>query len=210
LSQVFRSILSNRIPGQVVVQITDRCNARCPQCGMRVTESFARSTLETDTIKRMIDAAACRGVQAISFTGGEPLLDLPRLVELIRYAGGAGIPFIRTGTNGFMLTNPEKKGFEDRVSRMVEQLADSPLRNFWISLDSAVDHVHDAMRGFPGVVAGIAKALPIFHQAGIYPAVNLGINRNVGGDANPIAASERIRLGPGLSGQVLLSIRKSL
>jgi hypothetical protein len=182
LSQVFRSILSNRIPGQVVVQITDRCNARCPQCGMRVTESFARSTLETDTIKRMIDAAACRGVQAISFTGGEPLLDLPRLVELIRYAGGAGIPFIRTGTNGFMLTNPEKKGFEDRVSRMVEQLADSPLRNFWISLDSAVDHVHDAMRGFPGVVAGIAKALPIFHQAGIYPAVNLGINRNVGGD----------------------------
>jgi MoaA/NifB/PqqE/SkfB family radical SAM enzyme len=168
-----------------VVQITDRCNARCPQCGMRVTESFARSTLETDAIKRMIDAAACRGVQAISFTGGEPLLDLPRLVELIRYAGGAGIPFIRTGTNGFMLTNPEKKGFEDRVSRMVEQLADSPLRNFWISLDSAVDHVHDAMRGFPGVVAGIAKALPIFHQAGIYPAVNLGINRNVGGDGYP-------------------------
>ena len=56
MSQVFRSILSNRIPGQVVVQITDRCNARCPQCGMRVTESFARSTLQTDTIKRMIDA----------------------------------------------------------------------------------------------------------------------------------------------------------
>jgi hypothetical protein len=66
---------------------------------------------------------------------------------------------------------------------MVEQLANSSLRNFWISLDSAVDRVHDAMRGFPGVVAGIAKALPIFHQAGIYPAVNLGINRNVGGDA---------------------------
>ncbi|MBR9986665.1 MAG: hypothetical protein KFF68_12210, partial [Desulfosarcina sp.] len=36
---------------------------------------------------------------------------------------------------------------------------------------------------FPGVVAGIARALPIFHRAGIYPAVNLGINRNVGGDA---------------------------
>jgi hypothetical protein len=46
-----------------------------------------------------------------------------------------------------------------------------------------VDRVHEAMRGFPGVVAGIAEALPIFHQAGIYPAVNLGINRNVGGDA---------------------------
>ena len=31
------------------------------------------------------------------------------------------------------------------------------------------------------MVAGIEKALPIFHRAGIYPAVNLGINRNVGG-----------------------------
>ena len=141
------------------------------------------STLKTDTIKKLIDAAACRGFQAISFTGGEPLLDLPRLVELIRYAGGAGIPFIRTGTNGFMLANPEKKGFEDRISRMVDQLADSPLRNFWISWIPPWTRVHEAMRGFPRVVAGIAEALPIFHQAGIYPAVNLGINRNVGGDA---------------------------
>ena len=39
------------------------------------------------------------------------------------------------------------------------------------------------MRGFAGVVAGIEKALPIFHRVGIYPAVNLGINRNVGGRA---------------------------
>jgi len=64
---------------------------------------------------------------------------------------------------------------------MTEQLADTPLRNFWISLDSSVDGVHERMRGFEGVVAGIEKALPIFHRAGIYPAVNLGINRNVGG-----------------------------
>jgi MoaA/NifB/PqqE/SkfB family radical SAM enzyme len=148
---------------------------------MRTTESFTRSTLATDQIKKLIDAAAKRGFQAISFTGGEPLLDLPRLVDLIRYAGHAGIPYIRTGTNGFMLRNPDKSDFYDRVSRMVDMLADTPLRNFWISLDSGVDAVHEEMRGFPGVVAGIAKALPLFHRAGIYPAVNLGINRNVGG-----------------------------
>jgi hypothetical protein len=180
---LLKSILKNRIPGQVVIQVTDRCNARCPQCGMRVTESFARSTLDTEAIKKMIDAAALQGVQAISFTGGEPLLDVSRLATLIRHAGAAGIPYIRTGTNGFMFANPEKKGFEGRLARMVDQLADTPLRNFWISLDSALDDVHEGMRGFPGVVAGIARALPIFHRAGIYPAVNLGINRNVGGAA---------------------------
>ena len=148
---------------------------------MRSTESFARSTLATDQIKKTIDAAAERGFQAISFTGGEPLLDLPRLAELIRHAGEAGMNYIRTGTNGFMFGNPEKPDFSDRVSRLVDMLAQTPLRNFWISLDSSVAEVHEKMRGFPRVVAGIAKALPIFHESGIYPAVNLGINRNVGG-----------------------------
>ena len=39
------------------------------------------------------------------------------------------------------------------------------------------------MRGLPGVVQGIEQSLPIFHANGIYPAVNLGINRRIGGEA---------------------------
>lgn len=191
MKHLIRCILNNRVPGQLVVQITDRCNARCPQCGMRTTATLQRATLDTPTIHRLIDAAARRGFQAISFTGGEPLLDIDRLIGLIRYAGDAGIPFIRTGTNGFIFRHPEQADFTDRISRLVERLASTPLRNFWISLDSSDDQLHEQMRGFPGVVAGIAKALPIFHQGGIYPAVNLGINRNVGGcltrDLKPVA-----------------------
>jgi hypothetical protein len=38
------------------------------------------------------------------------------------------------------------------------------------------------MRGLPGVIRGIEKALPIFREYGIYPSANLGINRNIGGD----------------------------
>jgi hypothetical protein len=182
-TQLFNAMRHNRIPGQMIVQITDSCNARCPQCGMRTSASFDRSTLSRDMIKRTIDAAAGQGVQAISFTGGEPLLDMDRLVELIDYADSAGIPYIRTGTNGFMFRRPDHPDFHDRVSRVVDALSATGLRNFWISLDSAVDHVHEQMRGFPGAVSGIAKALPVFHRAGIYPAVNLGLNRNVGGHA---------------------------
>jgi hypothetical protein len=149
---------------------------------MRATEAYTRSTLSTSTIKRMIDRAANQGVRSISFTGGEPLLDISRLTDLICHAGIAGIPYIRTGTNGFVFRHPERLDFESRVSRLADRLAATPLRNFWISLDSSVDVVHEEMRGFSGAVAGIAKALPVFHRAGIYPAVNLGINRNVGGD----------------------------
>ena len=94
-------LLRGRVPGQLVIQLTDRCNAACPQCGMRATVRFDRSSLSMDEVRRMIDAAAEKGVQALSFTGGEPMLRFADLAELIRYAGAAGIPCIRTGTNGF-------------------------------------------------------------------------------------------------------------
>ncbi len=175
-------LAAGRIPGQLVIQMTDHCNARCPQCGMRVTERFPRSRLATDEIKGIIDGAAEKGVRAVSFTGGEPLLHLADLAELIRHAGAAGIDFIRTGTNGFLFADPKRRGFRSRVERVVDTLAATPLRNFWISIDSAVAEVHERMRGFPGVVAGIEQALPLFHERGLYPSVNLGINRNIAGD----------------------------
>ena len=68
------------------------------------------------------------------------------------------------------------------MTRLADQLASTPLRNFWISLDAFVPEVHESMRGLPGVVEGIGKALPIFHRAGIFPAANLGINRRLGGE----------------------------
>jgi MoaA/NifB/PqqE/SkfB family radical SAM enzyme len=134
-----------------------------------------------DQIRSLIDAAADKSFQAVSFTGGEPLLFPKRLAQLIQYAGNAGIPYIRTGTNGFVFRNPERPGFEKRVRMLAESLTATPLRNFWISIDSYVDDVHEQMRGFSGVMRGIEKALPIFHDLGLYPSANLGINRNISG-----------------------------
>jgi MoaA/NifB/PqqE/SkfB family radical SAM enzyme len=171
----------NRIPPQLVVQITNRCNARCPQCGMRRSADIARFDLSGAVMARILDGCAERGVQAISFTGGEPLLRRDELVRWIDAAGKAGIPYIRTGTNGFLLCGADRSGFTERIQRLADRLAATPLRNFWISLDSAEPEVHERMRGLPGVVAGIARSLPIFHAAGIYPSANLGLNRYVGG-----------------------------
>lgn len=172
----------NRIPGQVVIQTTNRCNAICPQCGMRRTASIHRSSLSTDTIQRILKACAEKGIQAVSFTGGEPMLDVDRLIQWITFAGRLGIPYIRTGTNGFVFRGAERPDFSDRMKRLAERLAQTSLRNFWISLDSHIPEVHEQMRGLNGVVKGIEKALPIFHAAGIYPSANLGLNRMVGGE----------------------------
>jgi MoaA/NifB/PqqE/SkfB family radical SAM enzyme len=175
------SLVKGRMPGQLVIQYTDKCNARCPQCGMNETFDYPRSKADNEQVKKTMDAAARQGVKAISFTGGEPLLFLDEIITLIKYAEQAGIQFIRTGTNGFIFMNPDDRNFQRRINLIAEKLAATKMRNFWISIDSAIPEVHEQMRGLPGVIKGLERALPIFHQYGIYPSANLGINRNIGG-----------------------------
>ncbi len=176
-------IVKGRSPGQLVIQYTDACNATCPQCEMSVQNRFKRSRLGNDKVKKIIDASCEAGIKAISFTGGEPFLYFEDLLGLIDYAGKRGIDYIRTGTNGFIFMNSSGTDFKPRIERMAEKLAKTRLRNFWISIDSAIPEIHERMRGLPGVIAGIEKALPIFHSFGIFPAANLGINRNINGAA---------------------------
>jgi uncharacterized radical SAM superfamily Fe-S cluster-containing enzyme len=114
----------SRVPGQLVIQFTDHCNARCPQCGMRVSERFSRSKLSQGDVYRILDAAAAKGFQVVSFTGGEPLLFLQDLADLMHYAGKVGIQYIRTGTNGFIFAKPEASSFTSRM----HTYAHEPLR----------------------------------------------------------------------------------
>jgi sulfatase maturation enzyme AslB (radical SAM superfamily) len=174
-------LLQHATPGQLVIQFTNHCNATCPQCGMRITNKIERNRIPVNDIKRIIDAAARRKIQSISFTGGEPLLFIDDLAELIDHANQAGIPMIRTGTNGFIFRNSDEKEFNSRVQRVAKKLYDSGLRNFWISIDSANPTLHEKMRGLTGVMDNLKKGLRIFHDAGLFPTANMGINRNMAG-----------------------------
>ncbi len=171
---MFKALFGN-IPGQLVIQITNRCNGVCPQCGMRRTAAITRCTLPPHKIKDAVKQCGESGFEAVSLTGGEPFINLGEIFDLLDYAGQAGIPYLRTGTNGYMLVDAEM----EQITHFAKRLAATKVRNFWISLDSADTKTHETMRGLPGVTDGIKKALPIFHAHGIYPAANLGINRNV-------------------------------
>jgi MoaA/NifB/PqqE/SkfB family radical SAM enzyme len=194
---ILSSVWTGHMPGQLVVQFTDHCNACCPQCGMNKTNHFPRNRLDVDEIKRMLDAAAQKGICVVSFTGGEPMLHFHDLISLINHAGQAGIEYVRTGTNGFIFSEHQRQGFHSRVTRIAETLAGTPLRNFWISIDSSLPDVHEQMRGFKGLIGGIEKALPIFHEHGIFPSANLGINRNIAGES-----TRRVRIRNGSIGEI--------
>jgi uncharacterized Fe-S cluster-containing radical SAM superfamily protein len=180
LSKALLALLWGRLPGQLVIQYTDSCNARCAQCGMAADNRFDRSKLDDNLVRRILETAASRGVMSVSLTGGEPLLYTRQVFELLAYARDLGIRFTRTGTNGFMLRDHAMPGFEGRVARLAARISTAKLHTFWISLDSADAAYHEANRGLPGVYEGIRRAMPLFHSHGVYPAVNLGLNRMMG------------------------------
>ena len=139
---------NDRVPGQLIVQITDHCNAGCPQCGMRRSADFARSRLPKEQVFRIVDRAAEQKIYALSLTGGEPMLFLDDVVDVLNHAGRRGIKYLRTGTNGFVFSDPDSARFVEKVTGLAEKLASGPVRNFWISIDSAVPEVHEAMATF--------------------------------------------------------------
>lgn len=145
--------------------------------------------MEIDEAKKIIDHAAANNVSAISFTGGEPLLYFNEITELINHASKAGIKYIRTGTNGFLFQNHNHPDFMRRIEMIARALAFTSIYTFWISIDSSIPSLHEKMRGLPGVVEGMRKALPIFNKYDIYPSANLGINRNLG-ELNGITARD--------------------
>ena len=75
--------------------------------------------------------------------------------------------------------NSDRPDFTPRISRLAEALAATRLYSFWISVDSPDPELHESMRGLPGVMKGIERALPIFHQHGIFPSANLGITKAI-------------------------------
>lgn len=90
---------------------------------MRRTTLMPHKAMATSKVKQLIDTAAERGVQALSLTGGEPLLYLDELTEFTHHARKAGIPYVRTGTNGFIFAGHDKPGFEKRMHDTAERLS---------------------------------------------------------------------------------------
>ncbi len=184
LGLILSSVRKGYAVPQLVTQYTTNCNAKCPQCGMRRTNKISRVVLEKDYVKRVIDYAVAKwDIQFLSFTGGEPFLFADDVIELINYATDKGIKYVRTGTNGFIFQYNSSKSddFEIKTRSLIEKLSETRLYTLWISIDSSDPQTHEQMRGFDGLIKGIEKAIRIFEEYGMYPAVNLGLNRNIAG-----------------------------
>jgi len=95
-------------PRHMTLELTAKCNFRCPYCYCVWHEypAIARPALGTDGWKAVLDACAADGVEDILFTGGEALLR-PDLFDILGHARRR-LPSARLSlfTNASRLTEP--------------------------------------------------------------------------------------------------------
>lgn len=110
---------------------TYRCNCKCSMC--RIWGKGGAEEFGTTEMKRLVDELKTAGVDAIGFTGGEPLMRTD-IFELIAYAKSKNI-YTHLSTNATLLT-PEA----------AKKLLESGLDSVSISLDSPRPGTHNGIK----------------------------------------------------------------
>ena len=132
------AILKQRIPLNVMVSVTNRCNSRCRYCDI---PSRRQRELTPEEMIRLIDEMAGAGTRRLGVWGGEPLLrdDVGAIVHRAKSHG----MYVTLDTNGYLLEQrlPELEGLDHVI----------------IAFDGP-EHAHDANRG-PGTFRKAMRAI---------------------------------------------------
>jgi MoaA/NifB/PqqE/SkfB family radical SAM enzyme len=128
-------------PIQLIIFVTDRCNARCVHCFNWRSLNQGGDDLSLSELEHL--SAELGSLQTIGISGGEPFLreDLPEIFDL--FSGRNHLVDIAIPTNGLM---PER--ITTSVRRMLEKNQATRI-SISLSLDG-LESMHDRIRGVPG------------------------------------------------------------
>ncbi len=168
-----------RRPTLVEIELTEKCNLRCPVCFMAAEEVQATAAPGPDlselaTVFSSILKQTGPGT-SIQLTGGEPTMrpDLTKIVELGRQTGFAAI---EVNTNGVVLgRNPE----------YAKTLAAAGVSGIYLQFDGLTRQVYETIRG-ADLLGTKLKALQHCRDAGIQVVLAMtvisGVNQHQMGD----------------------------
>lgn len=123
----------------VLMEVTDRCNMRCPICFASAQENVAPDP-DLDTIATMFEAILeAGGPYPLQLSGGEPTVrdDLPEIVAL---AKEFGFKHVQVNTNGLRIA---------REPGYLEALKAAGTDLIYLQLDGVSDSVYTMIRGIP-------------------------------------------------------------
>lgn len=150
-----------RKPHSCSMVLLTQCFLRCKMCRMWDSQDDPRKATLSEwknfisSLKDVLD-----GPRELVFSGGEPLL-YKDIFDLIRFGTESGFKTLMP-SNGYLIDG-----------EMARRIADSGLKEMFVSLDSTSCKTHDFLRGKDGACAKTMKALEYLH--GHCPDLRLGI-----------------------------------
>lgn len=175
------SFMGARIPINVMLSVTNRCNSHCTYCDIPLREQQELTDAE---IHRLIDEMAGAGTKRLGIWGGEPLLR-DGIGDFIRHARERGM-YTTMDTNGYLLPS--------RISSLQH------LDHILLSIDGQEQH-HDANRE-PGSFRRTMRGLEVAIDQGMNAWTITVLTRN-NLDSIDFILDEADRLGFMASFQVL-------
>lgn len=151
-------------PTLAEIEVSLRCNLRCPVCFMAAENQAPDPSLETlDGMFATIERNSGKQT-AIQITGGEPTLrpDLPEIVAMGRRHGFTGIEI---NTNGLVLAqSPE----------YLHNLIEAGLSGVYLQFDGLSDEVYRQVRG-ANLLAEKLRAIEVCRAAGIQVVLSVAL-----------------------------------
>ncbi|MCL4488910.1 MAG: radical SAM protein [Chloroflexi bacterium] len=126
------------MPTLAVMDITNRCNFRCPICFAESNGHGRSYFLDPTLIRRMLESLVSRATpcQHIQFSGGEPTLH-PEFPAILRSARELGFTHIQVASNGSRMIDAD----------YVKLCEDSGLHTIYLQFDGIDDEVYIKLRG---------------------------------------------------------------
>lgn len=164
-----------RHPTLVEIEVTDRCNLRCPVCFMAAGEPRAAPVpdpdLEQIAAKYRYILANTGPETGIQLTGGEPTVraDLP---EIVRTGREAGFQYIEVNTNGVVI---------GRSPDFIHRLAEAGISGIYLQFDGLTGEVYERIRG-QDLLDTKLKAIENCRRAGVQVVLAMTVIQGINED----------------------------
>ena len=155
----------------VLLEVTGRCNLRCPVCFAGAGEDGSRDVPMEELERQMEYLMAHGGPFNLQISGGEPTVR-DDLAEIIHMGKKKGFTFFQLNTNGLRLA--EEPGY-------AEHLKEAGLSCVFLQFDGVEDSVYQVLRG-RALFQKKQEAIDACERAGLgvilVPVVTPGVNED--------------------------------
>jgi MoaA/NifB/PqqE/SkfB family radical SAM enzyme len=159
--------------------VTKKCALQCEHC-FEWASLNKKDILSPDTISRMLSRIQDKGVSQVYFSGGEPLLKMNTLLQVLK--GAKGTTDFWVLTSGYNLT-----------AENAHALKDAGLTGVIISLDHYIPDEHNRFRGFKDAYFWVKEAVQNALASDLVVALSLCATREFISERNLMAYIELAR-----------------